>query len=70
MQVNTPIAATGPRVCVEPTSAASSDSIARVTVRPLARIAGPARETASAIASCLSSWRRSSSRYLETSRRQ
>ena len=39
--MNTPIAATGPRVWIEPTSATSRTSMARVTVSPLARIAGP-----------------------------
>ena len=59
---NTPIAATGPRVWTEPTSATSRTSIASVTVMPLARIAGPDAATARCIASCLSSWVRSSSR--------
>ena len=67
---NTPSAAVGPSELVLPASASRSTSIARVTVRPLARIAGPARVSACAIASCLSRVTRSSSRYLETSNRQ
>ncbi len=66
----TPIAPIGPSPAVPLTSAMLSVSSAAITVRPLARIAGPARETATDMASCLSSWRRSSSRYLETSNRQ
>jgi hypothetical protein len=58
----TPIAKTGPSELVPLLSARARTSIARATVRPLARIAGPARLTARAIASCLSSIRRSSSR--------
>ena len=66
----TPIAATGPSVAVFCESASASTSIARVTVRPLARIAGPDLRRARAIASCLSSVVRSSSRNRETSSRQ
>ncbi len=66
----TEIAATGPRVAVFWASASARTSIASATVVPEARIAGPERWTACAIASCLSSSRRSSSRYLDTSKRQ
>ena len=58
----TPIANTGPRELVPLLSARASTNIASATVMPLARIAGPARLTALAMASCLSSIRRSSSR--------
>ncbi len=58
----TPMAATGPRPLVEFISATSSTSMLRTTVAPDARTAGPARCRARAIASCRSSWRRSSSR--------
>ncbi|CAM5569675.1 hypothetical protein SALBM135S_00442 [Streptomyces alboniger] len=58
----TPMAATGPRPRVEFISAASRTSMLRTTVAPDARTAGPARCRASAMASCRSSWRRSSSR--------
>jgi hypothetical protein len=57
-----PIAPIGPRPAVPFTFASESDSSAAMTVRPDAKIAGPARRNASSIASCLSSWRRSSSR--------
>ncbi len=57
-----PIAPIGPRPAVPLTSASESESSAAHTVRPDAKIAGPARRSASSIASCLSSWRRSSSR--------
>ena len=70
MPAKTPIAATGPRVDVSCASASVSVSIASETVSPDARIVGPVRLTARAIASCLSSIRWSSSRYLETSNRQ
>ena len=60
--VKTEIAATGPRELVFLLSASARVSIASVTVRPLAKIAGPARRKARCIASCLSSIRRSSSR--------
>ena len=53
----TPIAAVGPSELVLPASASRRTSIASVTVRPLARIAGPERVRACAIASCLSSSR-------------
>ena len=58
----TPIAATGPRVEVRRASARTRVSIASETVSPLARMVGPVRRTARAIASCLSSIRCSSSR--------
>ena len=63
----TPSAPIGPSPAVELTSARISTSSAAITVRPEARIAGPAVPSAIRIASCLSSWRRSSSRYLDTS---
>ena len=58
----TPMAETGPRPLVEFMAAASRHSIPRITVLPLARMAGPARWTASVMASCRSSCSRSSSR--------
>ncbi len=58
----TPIAPTGPSPAVEFTSARLSVSSAAITVRPEARIAGPAPRSAFAIASCSSSCLRSSSR--------
>jgi hypothetical protein len=58
----TPIAITGPRLLVELSSATSRVSRLRITVNPLAMIAGAARPSAVAIASWRSSWRRSSSR--------
>jgi hypothetical protein len=58
----TPIAITGPRLLVEASSATSRVSRLRITVAALAMIAGAARWSAMAIASCRSSWRRSSSR--------
>ncbi len=58
----TPIAQTGPRPLVEFISATSRQSIEAITVAEEARIAGPARCRAKAIASCRSSCRRSSSR--------
>ena len=58
----TPIAPIGPSPAVPLTSATLSVSSAAITVSPEARIAGPALRSAIAIASCLSSWRRSSSR--------
>ena len=57
-----PTARTGPRPAVEFISAISRHSMPRTTVMPLAKIAGLARCSANAIASCRSSWRRSSSR--------
>ena len=57
-----PIAPIGPRPAVPLTFASESDSSAAHTVRPDAKIAGPARRSAIAMASCLSSCRRSSSR--------
>ena len=62
MPTATPIASTGPRSFVEFRSAANSVSSAKMTVLALAMIAGPARSSASAIAGCRRSWRRSSSR--------
>ena len=58
----TPTAPTGPRPAVELTSASDRHSSAAITVPPDAMIAGPALFIAIATASCLSSWRRSSSR--------
>ncbi len=66
----TPIAATGPSVEVRRASASVRVSIASETVSPEARIVGPVRASAFCAAACLSSIRRSSSRYLETSNRQ
>ena len=57
-----PIAATGPSPAVEFISANVRQSMPRMTVSALATIAGAARWRAKAIASCRSSWRRSSSR--------
>ncbi len=57
-----PRAQTGPRPRVEFICEASRQSMLRATVPALARIAGPARCSASAMASCRSAWRRSSSR--------
>ncbi len=57
-----PMAVTGPRPAVELISANSRHSMPSATVAALARIAGAARCRAKAIASCRSSWRRSSSR--------
>lgn len=51
----TPIAQTGPSPRVEFISATSRHSIEAITVAELARIAGPARCRANAIASCRSS---------------
>ncbi len=62
-----PIAATGPRPAVEFISATSRQSMLTTTVAALASTAGAARCSAKAIASCRSSCRRSSSRYLATS---
>ncbi len=63
----TPSAPIGPRPDVPLTSASMRHSSAAMTVMPEAKIAGPAVRSASAIASCLSSWVRSSSRYRATS---
>ncbi len=60
--IPTPMAPIGPRPAVPLTSASESVSSARITVSPEARIAGPAVPSATFIASCLSSCRRSSSR--------
>jgi hypothetical protein len=65
----TPMASTGPRPLVEFSSATTSVSRLIMTVIALAKIAGPARRNATAIAACLSSWRRSSSRYRAVSSR-
>ena len=59
----TPMASTGPMPLVEFSSATVRASRLTMTVPPLATTAGPARRSATAIASCRSSWRRSSSRY-------
>lgn len=58
-----PVAATGPSPEMSFDSAASRHSMPATTVRPLAMIAGPARRSATAIATCRSACRRSSSRY-------
>ncbi len=58
-----PIAATGPSPEMSAESAASRQSIPAITVSPLARMAGPARRNATAMATCRSSCLRSSSRY-------
>jgi hypothetical protein len=58
----TPIALTGPRPAVEFISANIRQSMPIATVLALAMIAGVARCRAKAMASCRSSWRRSSSR--------
>ena len=65
----TPMASTGPRLLVEFSSANDSVSSPRITVPALAMMAGPARRRASAMASCRSSCRRSSSRYRAVSSR-
>ncbi len=57
-----PTASTGPMPAVEFSSAKLRQSMLTTTVAALARIAGAARCSAKAIASCRSSWRRSSSR--------
>ena len=57
-----PVAPIGPRPEVPSTSASIRQSNAEITVNPEAMIAGPARRSAFAIASCRSSWSRSSSR--------
>ena len=51
----TPMASTGPRLLVEFSSARDRVSRLRITVPALATTAGPARRSATAIASCLSS---------------
>ena len=58
-----PIAATGPRPEMSAESAASRQSMPAITVAPLAMMAGPARRSATAMASCRSECLRSSSRY-------
>ena len=60
--IPTPMAPIGPSPAVPLTSARLSVSSATITVSPEARIAGPAVCSATRIASCLSSWRRNSSR--------
>lgn len=50
-----PVAPIGPSPAVPSTSANVRQSSAAITVSPEAMIAGPARRSASAIASCLSS---------------
>ena len=62
-----PMAATGPRPDVEFIAAARRQSMPATTVAPLAKIAGPARCSAKAMASWRSWWRLSSSRYRATS---
>ena len=59
----TPMASTGPMPLVEFSSATLSVSRLRMTVPALARMAGPARRRATAMASWRSECRRSSSRY-------
>jgi hypothetical protein len=58
----TPMASTGPMLCVEFISATRRQSMPMMTVELLAMIAGPARCSASSIASCRSWCRRNSSR--------
>jgi hypothetical protein len=57
-----PMAITGPRLLVELSSATSRVNRLRITVNPLAMIAGAARPSAVAMAWWRSAWRRSSSR--------
>ncbi len=57
-----PIAATGPSPEMSADSATSRHSIPAITVAPLAMIAGPARRSAMAMASCRSACLRNSSR--------
>jgi hypothetical protein len=57
-----PIAATGPSPGMSADSATSRHSIPAMTVAALATMAGPARRSATAIASCRSVCLRSSSR--------
>ena len=64
----TPSAPIGPRPAVPVTSASESVNSAAITVAADATIAGPALRIATRTASCLSSLRRNSSRYLDTSR--
>ena len=61
-----PIAPIGPRPDVPVTSASDRVSNAAMTVPPEARMTGPVRRSATRVASCLSSWRRSSSRKRDT----
>ncbi len=57
--MKTPMALTGPSPAVEFISASiSGQSMPTMTVPALAKIAGAARCSANAIASCRSSWRR------------
>ena len=60
--ITMPIAATGPSPLVELTSAKVRIDMPMATVAALATMAGPDRCRASAIASCRSACRRSSSR--------
>ena len=62
----TPRAQIGPSPEVPVTSASVRVSRAAMTVRPEAKMAGLALRIAMRTASCLSSWLRSSSRYLDT----
>ena len=57
--IATPSASTGPAADVEAMLATRRTSMASVVVAPLERIAGDVRPRASAIAACVSSWRRS-----------
>ena len=67
MATATPMAPMGPRPAVPLTSARLRHSSAAITVPAEATIAGPARRMATRMASCLSSVRLSSSRYLAVS---
>ena len=58
----TPMAHTGPRPLSELSDDTSRHSRLRITVVPEARMVGPARRRAAAMASWRSSWRTSSSR--------
>ena len=62
MAIAMPIAPIGPRPAVLVTSASERVNKAAITVPPEARITGLVRRTVTRMASCLSSWRRSSSR--------
>src|SRR4051794_41934774 len=66
----TEIAATGPSDLVLPDSANTRTSIARVTVSPLARMAGPPPPKGGWIASCLPPSRRGASLYFGTQKRE
>jgi hypothetical protein len=57
-----PMAITGPRLLVELSSATSRVNRLKITVAPLAMMAGAARPNATVMAWWRSAWRRSSSR--------